>query len=64
MSAYDGTLDLDNFYWVLILAVYCSLLCGYAAEQKGRNYRKWLAAGFLFGPLAIPFALVAKRRAD
>ena len=49
----------------IILSLY-SLICGYIlwilAEKRGANTVFWAAMGAIFGPLAIPFVFLTKRK--
>jgi hypothetical protein len=45
----------------LLITVACAALCGYIAARRGANRVFWLAMGFAFGPLAIPFVFLAKK---
>ena len=49
----------------IILTLY-SLICGYIlwiiAAKRGANTTFWAAMGAIFGPLAIPFVFLAKKK--
>jgi ABC-type glycerol-3-phosphate transport system permease component len=45
----------------LLITIACAALCGYVAARRGANRVFWLAMGFAFGPLAIPFVFFAKK---
>lgn len=47
--------------FVILVWLASAVLCGYVADQKGRNAAGWAAAGFLFGIFAvIAIAVVPK----
>ena len=49
---------------VLILVVASVLICHVIARKRGANAVFWGVMGALFGPLAIPFVFLSKRRTD
>jgi len=47
-------------YVVLAVTLLCGAACYAVARRKGLDRTYWLIAGFLAGPLAIPFVLFAR----
>ncbi len=45
-----------------VLAIACVVLCHYIAKKRGVNPVFWGVMGAFFGPLAIPFIFLAKRK--
>jgi hypothetical protein len=53
--------------WILVLALLTLvsiIACHAIARRRGGNAVFWGIMGALFGPLAIPFAFLAKPRAN
>lgn len=50
----------------LIAAILISVLFGillyYMADRKGYNKQFWIIMGILFGPLALPFIILGKKK--
>jgi hypothetical protein len=44
----------------LALNILCVFLCHFLAKRRGAKPVFWGFMGFLFGPLAIPFVLLAR----
>lgn len=51
-----GTIVIGLIFLASIVA------CHFIARRRGANPAFWAAMAALFGPLAIPFALMARRR--
>jgi hypothetical protein len=51
-----------NLIAVILISLIFGLLCYYLAGRKGYNKQFWLIMGILFGPFAIPFILLGKRK--
>ena len=45
---------------VAIVLLACAVICHYLAKNRGANPVFWGVMGLVFGPLAIPFVLMAK----
>lgn len=48
--------------WIWILSLVFALLLGWLARRRGADPVFWGALGFFFGPLALPFLLLSRRR--
>jgi len=46
----------------LALSVVFAAICGFLAARRGRSWVFWSAMGFAFGPLALPFVFVGKKK--
>ncbi|TRX56607.1 hypothetical protein [Thalassomonas sp. M1454] len=46
---------------LILINLLSMLLCYFIAKLKGAKLIKWVVWGALLGPLAIPFALFAKK---
>ena len=44
------------------LAIACVVICHYIAKKRGANPVFWGVMGAAFGPLAIPFIFLARRK--
>jgi len=49
---------------MLALAVVSAMACHWLAARRGGHVVFWTAMGLLFGPLAIPFVFLGRRRPD
>ncbi len=49
-------------YLLVAITVISAYICYYAAKERGLSKHYWLFMGALFGPLAIPFAYLAKSK--
>jgi len=49
-------------YALVALNVLCVVICHYIAKYRGAKPTFWGVMGAVFGPLAIPFALISKPR--
>jgi dipeptide/tripeptide permease len=47
---------------IIIISVLFGMLYYYLAGRKGYNKQFWLVMGILFGPFALPFILLGKRK--
>lgn len=46
----------------IVLAVLSIVICHYIAKKRGANPVFWGVMGAIFGPLAIPFALMSNKK--
>ena len=51
------------FIVIFISAVFGGLLY-YLADRRGSNRQFWLIMGILFGPFALPFIFLGKKKND
>jgi hypothetical protein len=49
-------------YVLTVIVMISTGICWKIAKQKNLNVQFWIILGVCFGPLAIPFALLAKTR--
>jgi hypothetical protein len=47
---------------VIIISLIFGVLCYNMASRKGYNKQFWLIMGILFGPFALPFIILGKRK--
>jgi len=47
---------------VILISVLFGVLCYYIAGRKGYNKQFWLIMGILFGPFALPFIIIGKKK--
>lgn len=47
---------------VILISVLFGVLLYYMAGRKGYNKQFWLIMGILFGPLALPFIILGKKK--
>jgi len=47
---------------IIIISVLFGMLCYYLAGRKGYNKKFWLVMGIFFGPFALPFIILGKRK--
>ena len=47
-------------YFLLAINVTCIPVCHYIAKSRGAKAVFWGVMGAVFGPLAVPFALLSK----
>jgi len=47
---------------IIIISFLFGMLCYYLAGRKGYNKQFWLVMGILFGPFALPFIILGKRK--
>jgi hypothetical protein len=45
-----------------LICIACAYLCWTVADKRGANTKLWAIMGALFGPLAIPFVLLLKKK--
>jgi ABC-type dipeptide/oligopeptide/nickel transport system permease component len=46
----------------LLVSVACAVLCGVIAARRQLRWVYWSTMGFVFGPFALPFVFLAKRK--
>ena len=49
---------------LIIISGFFGILLYYLADKKGYNKQLWLIMGILFGPFALPFIFLGKRKAQ
>ena len=47
---------------VILISVFFGALLYYLAGRRGYNKQFWLIMGILFGPFALPFIFLGKRK--
>jgi hypothetical protein len=47
---------------VIIISAFFGVLLYYLAGRRGYNKQFWLIMGILFGPFALPFIFLGKRK--
>ena len=47
---------------IILISVLFGVLLYYLAGRKGYNKKFWFIMGFFFGPLALPFIILGKRK--
>jgi len=46
------------------ICILCAFLLWHIADRRGANTRFWAIMGAVFGPLAIPFVFLTKKKAS
>ncbi len=49
---------------ISIICISCAFLLWHIAERRGANTKFWAIMGAVFGPLAIPFVFLTKKKAS
>ena len=47
---------------VILISLLFGVLLYYIAGRKGYNKQSWLIMGILFGPFALPFIIIGKKK--
>jgi len=56
--------NLTSIIVVIIFAFVSASICHLIAKSRGKNPVFWGVMGVIFGPLAIPFIYIPKKRID
>jgi ABC-type dipeptide/oligopeptide/nickel transport system permease component len=46
----------------LLISFACAVLCGVIAARRNLRWVYWSVMGFAFGPFALPFVFLARRK--
>ncbi len=49
---------------ISIICIACAFLLWHIADRRGANTKLWSIMGIVFGPLAIPFVFLTKKKAS
>lgn len=47
---------------ISLICIACAYLCWSIANKRGANTKFWAVMGALFGPMAIPFVFLLKKK--
>jgi hypothetical protein len=51
-----------GFVAIILISILFGVLLYYLAGRKGYNKQFWFIMGFFFGPFALPFIILGKRK--